>query len=158
MMLPHFLLSLLLAAVGSFTAHAATNCPPPAACKAAPGTPGWPSQDAWNQLNVSVEGQLLQPTPPGAVCHTDQPSYNSTQCSVLQTAWYTYAFHDSNPVSNAWQEWNNDSCLPYNYYPCSGKGYPVYVINATTPAYVKAGVDFGRIRKAVNSQPTRALY
>jgi hypothetical protein len=43
-----------------------------------------------------------------------------------------------------WNNWNNDSCLPDFADPCSGKGYSVYVINATCVDDVKKGVDFAR--------------
>jgi hypothetical protein len=40
--------------------------------------------------------------------------------------------------------WSNDSCLPDPSAGCSGAGYSVYVINATSKEYVKKGVDFAR--------------
>jgi FAD/FMN-containing dehydrogenase len=40
--------------------------------------------------------------------------------------------------------WNNDTCLPIATYPCSGQGYPIYVVNATCAEDVKKGVDFAR--------------
>ncbi|KAJ5291272.1 hypothetical protein N7478_000523 [Penicillium angulare] len=39
---------------------------------------------------------------------------------------------------------NNDSCLPDNSAPCSGLGYPTYVVNATSAKEVKLGIDFAR--------------
>lgn len=38
----------------------------------------------------------------------------------------------------------NDSCLPSQDAPCSGAGYPVYVVNATSAADVKIAIDFAR--------------
>lgn len=112
-------------------------------CKAVPGTPDWPPASAWASLNESTGGRLLQPSPPGAACHPDQPTYDAGECSRIQSAWSTFEFHESNPISNQWSQYNNDSCLPEPDYPCSGQGYPVFVINATTAEHVKLGVDFG---------------
>ena len=112
-------------------------------CKALPNTPSWPTQDDWSQLNTTVQGQLITVVPPGAVCHPDQPSYDNTTCTQLQSAWLTYEFHASDPVSTDWQNWNNDTCLPDSRAPCSGQGYPTYVINATSAEHVQAGVKFG---------------
>lgn len=112
-------------------------------CKAVPGTPGWPSPDSWAALNASTGGRLLQPLPPGAVCHPDQPDYNATQCLQVQQGWTLSPFHDNDPVSVGSIEFTNDSCLPLATYPCSSEGYPVFVINATTADHVKLGVDFG---------------
>lgn len=112
-------------------------------CKAVPGTPSWPSTRDWNRLNESLAGRLLQPTPPGAVCHPGQGSYNPTECEAVRKGWPTYEFHQADPVSVDWNQWTNDSCLPFENTPCSGQGYPVFVINATEPRHVQLGVQFG---------------
>lgn len=39
---------------------------------------------------------------------------------------------------------NNDSCLPDASAPCSGLGYPVYVVNASTADDIKLAVAFAR--------------
>jgi hypothetical protein len=113
-------------------------------CKASLSSSDWPSLAQWTALNTSVSGRLLRPLPPGAVCHPDQPTYNATDCSIALNGWYSDLFHTENPISSAWDNWNNDSCLPTLPSPCSGNGYPVYVINATCKEDVKAGVDFAR--------------
>jgi len=113
-------------------------------CKASQGSPSWPSDSQWSSLNASVSGRLLKPPPPGAVCHPGQPTYNNASCPAVQSGWLTLPLHVADPISNAWNNWNNDSCLPTLPSPCSGEGYPVYVINATCKEDVKAGVDFAR--------------
>ncbi|KAK3336432.1 hypothetical protein B0T19DRAFT_38823 [Cercophora scortea] len=123
-------------------------------CKAVPGTAGWPSKDSWASLSRSTGGWLLQPAPPGAVCHPGQPTYNATQCPAVQSGWSTFEFHQADPISTYWNQWNNDSCLPEEGLPCSGQGYPVYVINATTADHVRLGVNYARrhnIRLVVKS-------
>jgi hypothetical protein len=114
-------------------------------CKASLGSPDWPSVSAWTKLNESISGCLLQPPPPGVVCHPGKPTYNNATCPAVQTGWYTTVFHQANPISNYWNNWNNDSCLPtIPTGPCSGRGYPVYLVNATCKEDVKKGVDFAR--------------
>jgi hypothetical protein len=113
-------------------------------CKASLGSPGWPSASSWAALNNSLAGRLLRPPPPGAVCHPSQATYNAQICPAVLEAWSTTFFHQSNPISNAWNNWSNDSCLPYPDTPCSGGGYPVYVVNATCKEDVKKGIDFAR--------------
>lgn len=113
-------------------------------CKAIPGSPGWPTLSAWSSLNKTLGGQLIKPVPPGAVCHPDQPTYNAAVCPSVQTAWNTFPFDLDDPVNSAWNNFNNDTCLPDPQYPCSGVGYPQYVVNATCAEHVKAGVDFAR--------------
>jgi FAD binding domain/Berberine and berberine like len=114
-------------------------------CKTVPGTPGWPSMQEWTIFNNSLGGVLLQPPPPGGVCHPGQPNYNATLCPAIIKLWNTsFPFHEVDPISNAFNNWNNDSCLPLPQAPCSGEGYPVYVVNATRPEHVQKAIDFAR--------------
>jgi len=112
-------------------------------CKTTPGAPGWPSADSWARLNETTGGRLLSPTPPGAVCHKGQPTYNAARCTDVQNAWPNDNFHTNDPISVEWNNWTNDTCIPIPGLNCSASGYPVYVINATTAAHVKIGIDFG---------------
>jgi hypothetical protein len=113
-------------------------------CKAVPGTPSWPSPAKWAALNQSIDGRLLQPSPPAAACHADEPEYNFAVCANITQDWTSIDFQPNLPNGNAWDNWNNDSCLPDPTKPCSGEGYPVYVINATSSEDVKHGIDFAR--------------
>jgi hypothetical protein len=119
-------------------------------CKAVPGTPAWPSTQDWDRLNDSLAGRLLQPTPPGAVCHPGQGTYDATECEAVRKGWSTYEFHQADPISVDWNQWTNDSCLPFENTPCSGQGYPVFAINATEPRHVHLGVQFGEATPANN--------
>lgn len=147
MYVPTALLPILLGA-GAFAWKLPRNTTGPQ-CKVVPGDAAWPCLDTWAQLNASVDGRLLRPAPPGAVCHPDHRAYNATQCPRLQSAWMTHQFHAEHPISNMWNNWNGDCCLPNASMPCTGTGYPVYVINATTAAHVQAGVRFGESPLAV---------
>ncbi|KAI0859011.1 FAD-binding domain-containing protein [Xylaria cubensis] len=115
------------------------------ACKAFPGTSAWPSQESWAKFNQSTGGKLIKPgSPPGAVCHPGEPTFNPDECTIVTAAWRTYDFHQNDPVSNMWQQFNNDTCLVDPSAPCSGAGYPAYVVNATTAMDVKLSFDFAR--------------
>lgn len=113
-------------------------------CKSVPGSPGWPSPDEWQQFNKSLSNQLLQPLPPAAPCHTNEPNYNLAICASIEAQWSTGLFHADDPISTDSNNFNNDSCLPDPTTPCSGEGYPIYVVNATNAKQVKTGVDFAR--------------
>jgi hypothetical protein len=113
-------------------------------CKAIPGFPDWPNDSSWSTLNHTVRGRLFKPTPPGAICHPDQPTFNASICPTVQAEWLTAIFHTEDPVSGVQENWSNDTCLPYANDTCSGEGYPVYVINATCAEDIKHGIDFAR--------------
>ncbi|KAI1346667.1 hypothetical protein F5Y01DRAFT_16902 [Xylaria sp. FL0043] len=118
------------------------------ACKAFPGATAWPLEQTWTKFNQSTGGKLIKPgPPPGAVCHPGQPTFDADKCATVTAAWGTYEFHSSNPVSNMWQQYNNDTCLVGPNTPCSGAGYPAYVVNATTAKDVKLSLDFARKHK-----------
>ncbi|KAL2149832.1 hypothetical protein VTH82DRAFT_7508 [Thermothelomyces myriococcoides] len=123
-------------------------------CKAVPGSPNWPSPGEWKRLNESLAGRLLRPTPPGAVCHSGEGADESPECTAVREQWSNYEFHQNDPVSVFWNNFANDTCLPFPGAPCSGQGYPVFVINATEPRHVQLGVQFAKkhnIRLVVKS-------
>ena len=139
------ILGTLIACCHFELALAALAGPSGSQCKAVPGTTSWPSASAWDALNTTLCGNLIAPTPPGAVCHPDQPSYNNATCAVVANLWTTsWTFHSEDPVSVGENNWSNDTCLPYSKDPCNGVGYPVYVVNASQPEHVQAGVNFAR--------------
>ena len=139
-----FTVVLFLVQLISLTNANHTQHKPHSTCKSTPDSPSWPSPSAWASLNHTLSGRLFQPVPPGAVCHPNQPSYNPSTCPTIQAEWLMASFHTQDPVSSVQSNWNNDTCLPYASDPCSGKGYPVCIINATCVEDVKAGVDFAR--------------
>lgn len=116
----------------------------PKHCKASPGSPEWPSDHEWSQLNKTVDGKLLKPEMPGGVCHEGQPNYNEDQCPKTTEDWKTFEFHAADPVSVMRDQFANYTCLPDTQYSCSGQGYPSYVANATTAEHVKAAINFGK--------------
>ena len=113
-------------------------------CKTAPGTASWPAENEWASLNRSISGHLIKTIPPGAVCHPTQPNFNILNCPTVQAGWLTSKWHTDDPVSVIGDNWSNNTCLPVPTFPCSGEGYPVYVVNATRPEDVKKGMDFAR--------------
>ncbi|KUI67216.1 putative FAD-linked oxidoreductase YvdP [Cytospora mali] len=113
-------------------------------CKNWLGSPFWPSNIEWGSLNSSVSGRLIQPVPPGSVCHPSLSSYNEQACTSVQESWNESDFHANDPISVDFNNWTNDTCLPSPLLSCSGAGYPAYVVNTSSPLHVKAAVDFAR--------------
>jgi hypothetical protein len=124
-------------------AHAHTDLPQPR-CKAAPGSPDWPSESEWKKLNETVNGILLKPAPPAAPCHPAHELYDAEKCKAIEASWTSSQWHSDNPTSSLWQNWNNYSCLPDSKDPCTTEGFPVYVVNVTKAEHVRAAVNFAR--------------
>ena len=110
-----------------------------AQCKVTPDSPDWPSDEQWQALNNSVSGHLIQPVPPGAVCHPDFPQYNNASCGALYGKWTDPSFHYSTPAT---VDYNDDACLPSADTPCSAAGYPAYVVDAASASDVQAAVQY----------------
>ncbi|KAF5019500.1 hypothetical protein F66182_8507 [Fusarium sp. NRRL 66182] len=113
-------------------------------CKAYPSSSDWPSPKTWSQLDKSLGGRLLTPTPPGAVCHKGWPTYDPDTCPTAKEKWKAYEFHTEDPVSLIYDQYSNWTCLPDPKHPCSDRGYPAYVVNVTKAEHVKIGIDFAR--------------
>ena len=60
------------------------------------------------------------------------------------TQWTNAITYADNPIGIIVPNWSNDSCLPPPHYPCSGKGFPIYVVNASCAAHVAAGIEFAK--------------
>ena len=114
-------------------------------CKAIPESAEWPSESVWTNFNQTNGGVLLKPFAPAAACHPG-PAQNAELCLEVKARWNSSQWHSENPSSSLWQNWNNYSCMPTGA-TCSADGYPIYVINASTPEHVKAGVAFAREKK-----------
>ncbi|SPO00052.1 related to isoamyl alcohol oxidase [Cephalotrichum gorgonifer] len=69
-------------------------------------------------------------------------SSRSYKCPAVVAGWFTYDFHTSDPTSIQWNQFSNDSCLPFERYPCDGSGYPAFVVNATEVEHVRRAVKF----------------
>lgn len=78
------LFTLLLAISPALGAYNRPHLPP--RCKAIPGDAAWPKKDAWNKLNSTVGGRLIETVPVAHVCHTGGgfSGYNETACADLQ--------------------------------------------------------------------------
>ncbi|KIW01005.1 uncharacterized protein PV09_07522 [Verruconis gallopava] len=119
---------------------ASLNC-----CKAFPESDSWPSKSAWLSLNETLEGNLIAAIPPASVCHSDRPNYDNATCAEVTKLWTTsWEFHADDPVSVGENNWSNDTCLPNPNAPCTGHGYPIYVVNASKPEHVQTGIKFAR--------------
>ena len=113
-------------------------------CRASPGTSSWPSIAVWDAFNQTLGGKLLKPLPPAAACHLGQPTYNFAGCAKVMANYQNTSFYTEDPIGLMAPNWQNDSCLPPPKLPCSGAGFPIYVVNATCAEDVVKGINFAK--------------
>ncbi|KAK3391176.1 hypothetical protein B0H63DRAFT_508374 [Podospora didyma] len=116
-------------------------------CKVQPEDTAWPSEKQWDQLNATLDGNLLKPHPLGAACYPDRLEYNRDTCAyLLGPATATRLFFDD-PLTalTTWGE--GATCLQLlntTGRTCTQGGFPVYVVNATSVRDIQAAVNFAR--------------
>ncbi len=158
---PYEAIQLTEADIGNFSAIAfgnataaslsASNVTTPA-CRAFPGSANWPSATEWAQLNASMGGGLLHPTPPGAVCYAGAAGlgvFNMTQCFGLLFGAFGTRLYIDDPLTvlSSWPQ--GDTCPPTMpgldpRATCTQGGFPEYVVNVSTVKQVQAAVNFAR--------------
>jgi hypothetical protein len=114
-------------------------------CRVFPGSSDWPTDIEWNQLNETLDGQLLKPLPVANVCYPG-PTYDATKCGAIVNTSFFIPFYDGDPVSTLTQWPEGSTCVASlnAQGECTQGGFPVYVVNASTVKHVQAGVNFAR--------------
>ncbi|KAH8593963.1 FAD binding domain-containing protein [Bisporella sp. PMI_857] len=119
------------------------NVTNPANCRAFPGTPQWPIDEEWQQLNRSLGGALLKPQSLAAVCYSG-PTFDSAKCTALQSDASSSRFYLDDPLTvlTAWPQ--GDTCPLPAQGNCTQGGSPEYVVNVTTVRQIQIAVNFAR--------------
>src|ERR1700742_5152695 len=115
-------------------------------CKATTRGAEWPSDAEWAQLNRLVGGNLLKPLPAAAPCHVGSPVFNATECEHVKSNWKSFEWHAHHPTSTLWTNVNGYSCELDAKTPCTGNGFPVYVLNATSAQEISVAVKWAKER------------
>lgn len=135
--------------IGNFSAIAFGNTTAPisqeASCRAFPGTPDWPADDEWSQLNHTLGGALLKPALLGSVCYAG-PSLDAERCKFLVVNGSTYRTFINDPLTvlTLWPEGVTCPVVLNATGSCTQGGYPEYVVNVTTVKQIQIAVNFAR--------------
>lgn len=114
-------------------------------CKVFPGDQDWPSETEWAQLNDTLDGALLQPKPPAAVCYSG-PDFNPEQCQFLISNTSASHYWLDQPLTSL-TEWPQGQTCMISSDPqgnCTRGGFPEYVVNVTNVKHIQAAVNFAR--------------
>ena len=114
-------------------------------CRVGPGDHDWPSDQEWAAFNQSLEGKLLKPVPPGAVCYPGS-HYDKDKCQFVVGPAASTRFFLDEPVNvmTSWAEGNTCPPAVNATGNCTQGGYPAYVVNATTVKDVQMAINFAR--------------
>ncbi|KAI0172760.1 FAD binding domain-containing protein [Hypoxylon sp. FL1284] len=117
-------------------------------CRHIPGDAGWPGLTDWGRLNATVGGRLIATVPTASVCHQTGlfAAYDQGACEDLGER-----FEEEDPIVicpvpgeilNPY--WQNNTCSPFTApgVPCELGNRPVYSIDVTGSADVRAGLKF----------------
>ncbi|KAF9882900.1 hypothetical protein FE257_004914 [Aspergillus nanangensis] len=74
-------------------------------CRCQPHQPCWPKKAEWAALNRSIAGSLVAVRPLGHPCHI--PSYNETQCAIVQANTQRSSYRAAQPGAMQWQNWES---------------------------------------------------
>ena len=116
-------------------------------CKVQPDNPDWPSDSLWTRLNTSLNGRLLKPRPVGSACYPSQSNYNNATCAYLLGNATTTRFFLDDPLTSLVTWGQGGTCLQLlntTGRTCDEKGFPAYVVNASTVQDIQAAVNFAR--------------
>lgn len=121
-------------------------------CRSIPGDDAWPDSSVWNNLNQTVDGNLIATIPIAAACHMttldkNVSLYNEEACSALRDVWFFPTTHLVSPSSPMSYQFTNNSCNPFDQdpnAPCTVGYHVAYTINATSTAHIQAAVRFAQ--------------
>ncbi|KAK1998392.1 FAD binding domain-containing protein [Colletotrichum falcatum] len=124
-------------------------------CKSVPGDSAWPSPSAWRALDAATGGRLVKTAPVAQSCY-DGPSEDAGECARVARMWSDQDFQTSNPVGRPCPY--NMTCAPVDRAAAAGQQaapaasagcslgpLPVYAVNATDRAHVRAALAFARL-------------
>ena len=86
-------------------------------CRCLPHSDCWPSPDTWRQLNVSIGGHLLAPTPPALPCHSGSTATSTAACRATIQNWNNPFWRADQPGAMQYtnrEAYGNQSCFLSN--------------------------------------------
>ncbi|KJZ72766.1 hypothetical protein HIM_07841 [Hirsutella minnesotensis 3608] len=113
-------------------------------CHLMPGDSDWPDKSAWNRLNQTTGGRLIEGVPLGRPCYV--PNFQDGACSALRKQWLDLSQYITDPVGVMSPYWNNASCSPFGgpEGTCDLGNLASYAINVAKTRDVIAGIRFAQ--------------
>ncbi|KAN0067982.1 hypothetical protein V8E54_013910 [Elaphomyces granulatus] len=128
-------------------------------CRCTPYEDCWPSNQQWQALNTSIQGNLLGVRPVAAVCH--DPNFDPASCQEVTAEWTNSSWRAAQPGAVQWENWEawleqNQSCYIENsrQEPCGQGRISLYSAVVQNEAHIQQAVRFAgqhNLRLAVKS-------
>ncbi|KAE8409328.1 hypothetical protein BDV37DRAFT_293887 [Aspergillus pseudonomiae] len=118
-------------------------------CRCQPHQSCWPSEQEWNSLNSTINGNLVAVRPIAAVCH--EGDRNSSACKEVTAAWTNSTWRAAQPGAVQWENWeswpeHNQTCYiesPRNT-PCGQGQISFYSTLAKSAFDIQETVKFAK--------------
>ncbi|KNG81506.1 FAD/FMN-containing isoamyl alcohol oxidase MreA-like protein [Aspergillus nomiae NRRL 13137] len=118
-------------------------------CRCQPHQSCWPSEQEWNSLNSTINGNLVAVRPIAAVCH--EGGRNSSACKEVTAAWTNSTWRAAQPGAVQWENWeswpeHNETCYiesPRNM-PCGQGQISLYSTLAKSAFDIQETVKFAK--------------
>ncbi|KAK1985702.1 FAD binding domain-containing protein [Colletotrichum cereale] len=119
-------------------------------CKCFPADGCWPKDQAWDELNNTVGGNLIKHIPPAAVCYNQYrgiATFDAAKCAEATAKWTDERWQIAQPASQLWTWGSNNTCelTTDPASTCAIGNYPEFVIIARTRDHVQVGVNFAKL-------------
>ncbi|PLB43199.1 FAD-binding domain-containing protein [Aspergillus steynii IBT 23096] len=127
----------------------ATNTSDKHSCRCRPYEPCWPSNESWDRLNASINGNLVEVQPVGYVCHGN--TFDQAACDNVKQLSRNAIWRAAQPGALQWSNFEtyaprNESC--YVDSPkdtvCGQGRISRYAAEIETPEDVRAALKFAR--------------
>ncbi|KOC15886.1 putative FAD/FMN-containing isoamyl alcohol oxidase MreA-like, partial [Aspergillus flavus AF70] len=118
-------------------------------CRCQPHQSCWPSEQEWNSLNSSINGNLVAVQPIAAVCH--EGDWDSSACKEVMASWTNSTWRAAQPGAVQWENWeswpeHNQTCYiesPRNT-PCGQGQISLYSTLAKSAFDIQETVKFAK--------------
>ncbi|OAK99866.1 isoamyl alcohol oxidase [Phaeosphaeriaceae sp. SRC1lsM3a] len=119
-----------------------------------PGKKCWPNQQQWQQLNLTLGGQLHQTIPLGAPCYRNSTYFEEDDCSSVQAVYNSSLDRVSNYGQTFWQNWEScgsSGCSLLSSDPteelfptCSLGTLAPYYVDVRDASHISAALQFSK--------------
>lgn len=116
-------------------------------CRCTPDQPCWPTDDDWEALNSTIDGNLLALKPLAYPCHSSH--FNAAECGYIQSNAHNSSYRALQPGATQYENWGSSPERDEQCYaaspqsvPCGQGRIPLFSAAVRTARDIQAAVKF----------------